>query len=56
MGVGSEGPRKRKALASIFRKEKIYKKNCGVSFEVCKKWHCRFFEASDLPQDESVRV
>ena len=23
---------------------------------VCKKWHCRFFEASDLPQDESVRV
>ena len=39
----------------IFRK-KVYKKNCCVSFEVCKKWHCHFFQASDLPQDESVRV
>ena len=43
-----------------WRKERAERKNsmkkllCIVC--VCKKWHCRFFEAFDLPQYESLRV
>ena len=39
-----------------FSEKNSIKKNCCVSFEVCKKWHCRFFEASDLLQYEYVRA
>ena len=52
----SGGPTQAQSACPHFLEKNSIKKNCCVSFEVCKKWHCRFFEASDLPQDESVRV
>ena len=43
-----------KRLPPFFGKNSIKKLLCIVC--VCKKWHCRFFEAFDLPHYESVRV
>ena len=52
---------KRFALAWALRAhphflEKILLKKLLCIVCVCKKWHCRFFEAFDLPHYESVRV
>ena len=44
-----------KRLPPLFGK-KFYLKKLLCIVCVCKKWHCRFFEAFDLPQYESVRV
>ena len=46
--VGPSGP------PPFFGKNSMKKLLCIVC--VCNKWHCRFFEAFDLPQYESVRV
>ena len=52
---------KRFALAWALRAhphflEKILLKKLLCIVRVCKKWHCRFFEAFELPQYECVRV
>ena len=43
-----------KRLPPFFGKNSIKKLLCIVC--VCKKWHCRFFEAFDLSHYQSVRV
>ena len=52
---------KRFALAWALRAhphflERILLKKLLCIVCICKKWHCRFFEAFDLPHYESVRV
>ena len=49
-----KGAARAKRLPPFFGKNSMKKLLCIVC--VCKKWHCRFFEAFDLPQYESVRV
>ena len=42
--------------SAIFWKKTFHGKEHLCNVCVCKKWHCRFFEAFDLPKYESVRV
>ena len=54
-GGGPGGPTQAQSACPHFL-EKILLKKLLCIVCVCKKWHCRFFEAFDLPHYESVRV
>ena len=52
---GPGGPTQAQSACPHFLQKILLKKLLCIVC-VCKKWHCRFFEAFDLPHYESVRV
>ena len=54
-GGGPGGPTQAQSACPHFLEKILWKKLLCIVC-VCKKWHCRFFEAFDLPHYESVRV